>query len=60
MNRMALANVDTFATGTGIQRRNRSFWTFDRVAAVAQPMTSVCDVARGGPSRASRARHHDR
>lgn len=60
MNRSALANVDTFETGTGIQRRNRSFWTSDRVAAPAQPMTSVCDATCGGPSRASRARHHNR
>jgi hypothetical protein len=48
MNRSALANVDTFETGTGIQRRNRSFWTSDRVAAQLQPMTSVCDAVGGG------------
>ena len=60
MNRSAAANVDTFEIGTGIQRRNRSFWTTDRAAAVMQPMTSVCDVACGSPSRASQVRHHDR
>lgn len=60
MNRSALANVDTFETGTGIQPRNRSFWTSDRAAVTEQPMTSVCDAACGSPSRATRARHLDR
>ena len=60
MNRSTAANVDTFETGAGSQRRNRSFWTTDRAAAVMQPMTSVCDVACGSPSGAVRVRHHDR
>jgi hypothetical protein len=60
MNHSPLANVDTIKTGARIQRRNRSFLTSDRAAAVSQPTTSVCDAASGSSSRASMARHRDR
>jgi hypothetical protein len=60
MNVLALANVDTTATDTGIQHRDRSFLTSDRAAASPQPTTSVCGDASGSPSRASLARHRDR
>lgn len=60
MNRISLANVDTIATDTGIQPRDRSFLTTDRAAAEMQPTTSVRDAASGSPSRATETRHRDR
>ena len=60
MNVLALANVDSTQTDTGIQHRDRSILTSDRAAASMQPRTSVCDAAPGSPSRAYRAGHRDR
>ena len=55
-----LANVETFQTDSGIQRRSRSFLTSDRAAAGTQPRTSACGAASVSPSRASLVCHRDR
>jgi hypothetical protein len=56
MTWLDLATVGTTPTDSGIQRRNRSFNTFDRAAAGMQPKSSACGVVGGGPSRALSAR----
>ena len=61
MNRRTLANVDTSPTDTGIQRRSRSFLTFDRAAARLQPTMSARGTASPGPLQGQReAGHRDR
>jgi hypothetical protein len=52
MTWLDLATVGTTPTDSGIQRRNRSFITFDRAAAGMQPKSSARGVVGGGPSRA--------
>ena len=61
MNGPTLANVDTFQTDTGIQRRNRSNLTSDRVAAPMQPRTSVRGAVLAKPLQGwAGAGHRDR
>ncbi|GAA2635823.1 hypothetical protein Adu01nite_67020 [Paractinoplanes durhamensis] len=53
MTWLDLATVKTTPTDPGIQRRIRSFITFDRAAAGMQPKSSARGVVvGGGPSRA--------
>jgi hypothetical protein len=52
MTWLDLATVRTTPTDSGIQRRNRSFNTFDRAAAGMQPKSSARGGVGGGPSRA--------